>query len=56
MHDPNPELSLVEAANAKTAAATRNPPPARVVPQTAWPDPVDMRMLGVYEAEQLFER
>ncbi|KAM0745825.1 hypothetical protein T439DRAFT_152636 [Meredithblackwellia eburnea MCA 4105] len=48
-----PELSLAESAEAKVAGATRKPPPARIISSTLCPDPVDMRMLSIHEAEHL---
>ncbi|KAI5480121.1 hypothetical protein MNV49_001781 [Pseudohyphozyma bogoriensis] len=47
------ELSLAEAADAKAAAATRAPLPEKKLIEPSWPDPVNMKMISIHEAEQL---
>ncbi|ORY90761.1 hypothetical protein BCR35DRAFT_299328 [Leucosporidium creatinivorum] len=52
----NSVLSLVEAAEARSAASQAAPPPVpRAIVQHTYSDPVDLHVLGLLEAQQLFK-
>ncbi|KAM0753993.1 hypothetical protein T439DRAFT_353737 [Meredithblackwellia eburnea MCA 4105] len=53
-HESAGGLSFAETAEARAAVARKRQPPPRVAPRPQYPDPVDMHILGMFEADQLF--